>query len=211
MRIFQKIGTNQLFKIIGFDFFFYCFIGIICFHMDKRLAVIIQPAVQHTKTIHKSLRIRAEICFSVFEFIEIQACVKRLFIQSVFCQFLQHFLNCFYKFFLLFCIGIFRNDTEVWLLNTILIHAVHIFSDAFINERLFQRCSRCRTNCIIQYIECYGKLFIQRIFQHNIVGQIGIVLLRFILCNRIGTFHFLHTVKRLLCLNRRINFQIIIF
>ena len=142
MRIFQKITTDQIFIISGSDLLFQEGKCVQRFYMDKRLFVIIEPAVQHLKTIHQSLRITAKISLPIAEFMIIDSCLQCFFIHPILYNLLQNLLNLLHKRFLLLCIGVFRDHREDRLINSIVIRAHNILSNPRFRKRLLKRCSR---------------------------------------------------------------------
>ncbi len=103
--------------------------------MDKRLRIIIQPAVQHLQSVHKSLGCGTEIRFPVFEFIVAKGRIQCLFIKTVLYNFSKHLFHGFHKLFFLLFIRILGYNAEIGLLNAVFVNAVNIRTDAFFQKR----------------------------------------------------------------------------
>ena len=174
--------------------------------MDKRLCLIIKPAVKYLQTVHQSLWIASEVCFTITEFMVIDSRFQCLFVHSVFYDSLQCIFDHFYKFCFLLFIGILCHNGEDRLIGAAVIRPADIFSDSCFKKCFCNWCSWCRKQCIIQDLECQIQLFIQRSPNDLIVGKIGVIFCRFITCDRIRLCDIMHLLKRLLQMDLRIYF-----
>ena len=83
MRIIQQVFLNQPLKVSFFHFFAQRGIGLVQFDMDKGLILIVQPALQCLKPIHKSLWNISEIRLPVPEFEMVDGGQQGLFVKAV--------------------------------------------------------------------------------------------------------------------------------
>ena len=172
VRIIQQIIPDQLFKIPFICFLFQTFKCAQPLQMHKWLVLIIQPAVKYINSIHKSFREGRIICLPEAEFQIIDTCLYSLAVHAFFGDFLQGILDDLQKSIFIRKLCIFRHNGEEGLQNPIAVSAFNIFSDARIQQCLFQRCTRCRQQHIIQYFKSSTKFHIKCISYNCITAQI---------------------------------------
>ena len=128
--------------------------------MDKRILLIVEPAVKHLKPIHQPSRIAAEIRLPETELIVIDARTDRFLVYSFFRDIPQRILDHPDKSFFLLHVGIFRYHGENGLVNAIVIGAHDIFADPRVKERFFQRSAGRGQQRIVQDLKTEIKLFV---------------------------------------------------
>ena len=107
-------------------------------------------------------------------------------------------------------IGILCHKGKGRLEHSIHIISVYIFSDTRVDERLFHRSPRCTHQHIVQHVKGLIQLRIHHGSDHLVVGQVGVILQRFVLCDRVMPVDIHHLRKRLLLRNLRIHLLVFI-
>ena len=175
--------------------------------MHKWLVLIIQPAVHDLQSVHQSLWIISKICLSEAELVIVDPCLQRFFIHSVFHDRLECLFDHTDKCLFLITIRIFRDNRKDRLIDSIVIRTHDIFSDSCIQKRFFQRCTRCREQCIVQNLKRQIQLFIQTCPDDFIIRKIRIILLRLLTGDRILHLQFSDFFKRFLIFDLGIHFN----
>ena len=111
--------------------------------MDERLLIIIEPAVHHLKAIHQPLRIISKIRFPVTEFMVINSCLQRFFIDPPIHTLSEYIFNHLDKSVFLLLIRVLRYDGKNRLVDPIVIGSHNVLSDPRICKRFLKRRSRC--------------------------------------------------------------------
>ena len=170
MRIVQHVLLNQTFIIATLNLGAQSRKRIICLNVNKRLVLIIKPAVQHLQTIHQSLRVGTEICFPIFKLEIIDTCKKRLFLKALLHHVNKHFTDRLQEFFFLIGANILGDHTEIRLFDATIVDTVHILAQSLVNQSLFQRRAGRGAKCIINDLERHIKFRIQTVSRSHIQG-----------------------------------------
>ena len=104
--------------------------------MDKRLCLVIKPAVHYLQPIHQPRRINAEIRFPVFKLIIIKPRQQTFFIQAAFGQLCKRLFDHTEKLLLLGFLRPLCHDGKIRLARPVVIIAVYVLTDAGIQKRL---------------------------------------------------------------------------
>ena len=205
--IFQHEVQNQLLKISCVNGILKLLKGFIGLNMHERRSVIVKPAVKSLQPQKKSPGIRAEVRLPVFKFKVVDCSRKRLFVKPLLHRLMKHFFNSLYKFFFLAFPGIPGNYGKIRLVNAVFHGAVYVLANPFVNQCLLYQRPRRGAENIIQHIHGNIKLFVKAGSHGNIIGQIGIILRRFILHHRVLPQKLFRFIKRLLHSHLRIHLK----
>ena len=129
MPVVQQIIPDKPFIISLIQFLFQSRKGILCLHMNQRLAVIIKPTVQRLQPKNQPFGIAAEIRFPIFKFKIVQPCCQSLPVNPFLCLFLQ---RSFYQTDKLFFLALFRplrHNGKIGLHHAIVIVAIDFFAN----------------------------------------------------------------------------------
>ena len=201
MGIVQEIRLDQLFIVIRIQLLFQIPERIQRFQMHQRHTLIIEPAVICLETIHQSLRVRAEICLPVLEFIIIDPGLQRFPIYAPAGDPGKGLLNDLHKRLFLLRVGLLGDHRENRLVYAVVVGAHDILSDTGIQQRLLQRCAGSPQQHILQHLERQIQLRIQAGANNFIIGKVGVILLLLSLGDGILLLHPLHGSKGLLQCN----------
>ncbi len=195
MGILQQVLPDHIFIIGSVYLLLQLPIDLQQLYLRKRFPIIIQPRFQHLQSIHKSLRIRTKIRFSVLKFTAVQACFHRLLIKPLLGSCLKRILYSTDKSIPLFGIRILCDHGKIRLPDTRIIYTAHIRPDAGIQQSLLNGRSRYRTQYICQCRKSVTELRSRLFSQRNVISQIRIILLRLALHNRILFLNHSHGRK----------------
>ena len=101
MGVIKKVLLNQIFIVGSTDLLFQKCKRVQCLDVKERTFFIIQPAVEHLKSVHQPLRVAAKIRLPVAELMIIDACCQSVRIYSLFDNLFQSGFNHTDKFFFL--------------------------------------------------------------------------------------------------------------
>ena len=205
MRILKKPFPDQLFKIIGLRLLLERLEHLQLLQIIKGLFPVIEPAVKHIQHIEQPFREGGVIRLTEPEFVIVNAGIQGFFRNSADCQFLQRIPDNAQEPVLVLFVGVLRNNAEEWLKGSVIIGALHIFTDPGIQKSLFDRRAGGVQQDIFQNGKGHIKQGIRIVPYHKALGKIGIVPGRLVLQNRIFHGDIAASGKRFLEGNLRIH------
>ncbi len=135
----------------------------------------------------------------------VQSRPQRLLLHAVLKKTLKGLFNQLDESFPLVSLRVFRHDGKIGLFHVRLVKTADIRTDSGIQKRLSDRRAGGAYHRVRKRLKSHAHLSIQIFSERDIVGKIGVPLLRFALHDRIFLLHKRHLLERRLCSRRGIH------